>query len=131
MGWGTSSQLQKPRRTILRLGGINRQAEHLFSVTNQECNYCLPSSGWVHCLVPKSALPTEELRPFGSAPRPKTTAVVARRLVAGALGVRLSQEQREKERVQRKELQMARGERKKWVTVWGAVFHWRSTSSSF
>ena len=46
--------------------------------------------------------------------------------MAGALGVRLSQEQREKERVQRKELQMARGERKKWVTVWGAVFHWRS-----
>lgn len=41
--------------------------------------------------------------------------------MAGALGVRLSQEQREKERVQRKELQMARGERKKW-----AVFHWRS-----
>lgn len=52
---------------------------------------------------------TEELRPCGSASRPKTTALVARRLVARTLGVQLSQEQREREKVQRMELQMARG----------------------
>ena len=52
---------------------------------------------------------TEELRPCGSASRPKTTALVARRLVARTLGVQLSQEQREREKVQRIELQMARG----------------------
>ena len=55
----------------------------------------------------------EELRPCGSAPRPKTTALVARRLVARTLGVQLSQEQREREKVQRIELQMARGKSKR------------------
>ena len=46
----------------------------------------------------------------GSAPRPKHTAMVARRMVASALGVRVrvSPEQRQKES---QELQQARGER--------------------
>ena len=58
---------------------------------------------------PSFHLYPEELRPCGSAPRPKTTALVARRLVVRTLGVQLSREQREREKVQRMELQMARG----------------------
>ena len=62
----------------------------------------------------------EELRPCGSTPRPKTTALVARRLVARTLGVQLSREQREREKVQRMELQMARGKSEE-----GGVDGWR------
>ena len=61
------------------------------------------------CRLPIFLVHSEELRPCGSAPRPKTTALVARRLVARTLGVQLSREQREREKVQRVELQMARG----------------------
>ena len=51
----------------------------------------------------------DEMRPHSNHDRPKTTAMVARRMVSNALGVRvqLSPGQREKER---KELREARGE---------------------
>lgn len=55
---------------------------------------------------------------------------MARRLVARTLGVQLSQEQREREKVQRMELQMARGKRREGRKGTSPDYKWRFLHST-